>query len=81
MLSTKLVIVLFRKLIHGFNCLYIPTTSADFFIDFMMSEELDLEVPDDPWGPTKDGVWTFVSFLLFGSVPMWAYGEPPCPIL
>ena len=38
-----------------------------------MAEELGTEVPDDPWGPLKEGGATFASFLLFGSVPMWIY--------
>ena len=45
----------------------------DFFVEYMMHEELGLEIPDDPWGPAKDGAVTFVSFLVFGSVPMWIY--------
>jgi vacuolar iron transporter family protein len=45
----------------------------DFFIDFMMHEELETEVPDDPWGPAKEGTVTFLSFLAFGTVPMWVY--------
>lgn len=54
----------------------IVTTMAkkpDFFVDFMMTEELGLEIPDDPWGPLKEGVVTFLSFLVFGCVPMWVY--------
>lgn len=45
----------------------------DFFVDFMMIEELGLEIPDDPRGPMKEGLVTFGSFLAFGSVPMWVY--------
>ncbi len=44
-----------------------------FFIDYMMVEEIGEMAPDDPWGPTKDGAMTFVAFLVFGSVPMWVY--------
>jgi len=36
----------------------IVTTMAKkpaFFVDFMMTEELGLEIPDDPWGPLKEG--------------------------
>ena len=39
----------------------------------MMNEELGEDVPDDPWGPAKEGAATFISFLIFGSVPMWIY--------
>ena len=45
-----------------------------------MGEELEMEVPDDPWGPAKDGAFTFLSFLTFGSVPMWIYGECDTPV-
>ena len=45
----------------------------DFFIDYMMVEELGLEVPDDPWGPVKEGAVTLLSFLLFGGIPLWVY--------
>jgi vacuolar iron transporter family protein len=38
-----------------------------------MVEEIGEQAPDDPWGPTKDGLMTFLSFLVFGSVPMWVY--------
>ena len=38
-----------------------------------MVEEIGEQAPDDPWGPTKEGAITFLSFLLFGSVPMWVY--------
>ena len=38
-----------------------------------MTEELGLEVPDDPWGPLKDGATCFVSFMVFGSVPLIIY--------
>ena len=45
----------------------------DFFVDYMMHEELGLEAPDDPWAPAKDGTTTFVSFMVFGSVPLLIY--------
>lgn len=45
----------------------------DFFIDYMMHEELGLEAPDDPWAPAKDGTTTFISFMVFGSVPLLIY--------
>ena len=45
----------------------------DFFVDYMMHEELGLEIPDDPWAPLKDGAMTFVSFLIFGAVPLIVY--------
>jgi len=45
----------------------------DFFVDYMLQEELGLEAPDDPWAAAKDGATTFVSFLVFGSVPLVVY--------
>lgn len=45
----------------------------DFFVEYMMTEELGLEIPDDPWGPAKDGAVTFVSFCLFGFIPLLVY--------
>lgn len=44
-----------------------------FFVDYMMVEELSLEVPDDPWGPLKEGVVTFLSFMAFGGIPVLVY--------
>lgn len=40
---------------------------------WQMIEELGLEIPDDPWGPAKDGIVTLISFIVFGSVPLWVY--------
>lgn len=45
----------------------------EFYLDFMMVEEMGLELPGDPWGPAKDGGMTLLSFLVFGSIPMWVY--------
>jgi VIT1/CCC1 family predicted Fe2+/Mn2+ transporter len=45
----------------------------EFFLDYMMIEELGQEAPDDPKGPLKDGIATGISFFLFGSLPMWVY--------
>ncbi|ORC85671.1 uncharacterized protein TM35_000331280 [Trypanosoma theileri] len=44
------------------------------FVDFMMTEELGLIVDlTDVHGPKKQGAVMFVSFFLFGSVPLFAY--------
>ncbi|CAD2215366.1 integral membrane protein [Angomonas deanei] len=44
------------------------------FVDFMMVEELGLLVDlEDAHGPKKQGLVMFVSFLLFGFVPLLAY--------
>lgn len=39
----------------------------------MMIEELGQQVPDPDDNPAKDGLVTFLSFITFGSVPMWFY--------
>jgi vacuolar iron transporter family protein len=44
-----------------------------FAEEFVLTEELGQEVPDDPLGPAKDGAVTFLSFLVFGSIPLWVY--------
>lgn len=44
------------------------------FVDFMMVEELGLLVDlDDYYGPMKQGLAMFASFVLFGSIPLIAY--------
>lgn len=46
----------------------------DFFVRYVMGEHEDKELPgDDMWGPAKEGMVTFLSFLAFGSIPMWVY--------
>jgi DNA damage-binding protein 1 len=45
----------------------------DLFIDHMMVEELGHQVPDEDDNPAMDGLVTFLSFLFFGSIPMWFY--------
>mmetsp|Transcript_11621 Transcript_11621/g.27624 ORF Transcript_11621/g.27624 Transcript_11621/m.27624 type:complete len:282 (-) Transcript_11621:94-939(-) len=45
----------------------------DFFIDIMMVEELELQVPDPDDNPMWDGMVTFGSFVLFGTVPLLGY--------
>eukprot|EP01138_Halocafeteria_seosinensis_P006588 gb/GECG01006735.1/.p1 GENE.gb/GECG01006735.1/~~gb/GECG01006735.1/.p1 ORF type:complete len:321 (+),score=51.11 gb/GECG01006735.1/:1-963(+) len=48
---------------------------ADLFIDHMMVEELGLMVPEAGAirDHAKEGLVTFCSFLIFGSVPLWFY--------
>eukprot|EP00942_MAST-04A_sp_MAST-4A-sp1_P009857 g9857.t1 len=45
----------------------------DFFINVMMAEELELQVPDEDDNPWIDGAVTFTSFVLFGTIPLLAY--------
>ena len=45
----------------------------DLFVDHMMILELGLQSPDEHEHPAKNGLVTFGSFVLFGSVPMWVY--------
>jgi DNA damage-binding protein 1 len=54
----------------------ILTTMAkykDFFVDHMMVLELGQQSPGDDAHPAMNGLVTFLSFIAFGSVPMWAY--------
>lgn len=43
------------------------------FVDLMMVEELGMLPPDEDDEPWKNGLVTFLSFLTFGSVPLWFY--------
>jgi len=47
----------------------------DFFVDVMMKEELELQVPEDDhiMGSMKEGVVMFCSFAIFGSCPLLGY--------
>jgi VIT1/CCC1 family predicted Fe2+/Mn2+ transporter len=45
----------------------------NFFLDVMMVEELGLMPPDDDDSPAKNGLVTFVSFVLFGFIPLLPY--------
>ena len=38
-----------------------------------MIEELGLDVPDDPWGPYKDGLVMICSYNAFGIIPLLPY--------
>lgn len=44
-----------------------------FFREFILTENFELEIPDDPLGPAKDGWMCFLSFIIFGSGPLWVY--------
>ncbi len=43
------------------------------FIDHMMIVELGQQVPDPDDNPMWNGFITFLSFVIFGSIPMWFY--------
>jgi len=45
----------------------------EFFVDIMMCEELQLKVPTEDDNPYKDGAVTFLSFLVFGMMPLLGY--------
>jgi VIT1/CCC1 family predicted Fe2+/Mn2+ transporter len=45
----------------------------DAFIDIMMIEELNLMPVDDDDSPLTGGIITFVSFMLFGVIPLLSY--------
>lgn len=45
----------------------------DFFVNIMMVEELELQVPDPDDNPIWDGMVTFASFVAFGTVPLLGY--------
>ena len=44
-----------------------------FFREFILTQNFGLEIPDDPLGPAKDGWMCFLSFIIFGSGPLWVY--------
>lgn len=46
---------------------------TDVFLDHMMVQELEQQVPGEDENPIKDGAITFASFMVFGSIPLWAY--------
>ena len=45
----------------------------DFFVNVMMAEELELQVPDEDDNPWVEGGVTFASFVFFGTIPLLAY--------
>ena len=52
----------------------IISKDPQMFVDFMMIDELGILIDvDDKWGPLKQGFVMFLSFILFGSVPLIAY--------
>lgn len=51
----------------------IMAKQKEFFVDVMMAEELELQVPDPDDNPWIEGGVTFCSFVLFGTIPLLAY--------
>ena len=47
--------------------------NTDFFIDHMCVQELGIMAPDEDDSPLKQGGVMFISFMLFGCVPLLAY--------
>mmetsp|Transcript_40216 Transcript_40216/g.107784 ORF Transcript_40216/g.107784 Transcript_40216/m.107784 type:complete len:143 (+) Transcript_40216:118-546(+) len=45
----------------------------EVFVDQMMVSELDMMPPDDDDSAASKGVVTFISFMVFGSVPLLAF--------
>ena len=45
----------------------------DIFHEVHLPAELGFSVPDGSDSPAMDGFVTFLSFIVFGSVPMWSY--------
>jgi VIT1/CCC1 family predicted Fe2+/Mn2+ transporter len=45
----------------------------NFFLDVMMVEELGLMPPDESDSPAKNGMVTFVAFVVFGFIPLMSY--------
>lgn len=45
----------------------------DFFVDIMMQQELELQIPSEDDNPWKDGLVTFLSFVFFGTFPLVGY--------
>jgi VIT1/CCC1 family predicted Fe2+/Mn2+ transporter len=46
-------------------------TNPTFWVDFMMRYELEMSHPEE--SPVKSAVITFISFLVFGSIPLLPY--------
>lgn len=49
-----------------------PETKS-YFVEHMLMQELDQQLPDPNVSPLKAGVVTFTSFMIFGSLPLWPY--------
>lgn len=43
------------------------------FIEVMVREELGLIIPDPKESPAMSGFFTFISFFVFGSIPLLCY--------
>jgi len=61
------------------NVIMTMSKYTDFFVDVMMAEELELQVPDDNYlaESFREGLIMFCSFAFFGSLPLLGYVLAP----
>jgi DNA damage-binding protein 1 len=52
----------------------------DIFLEVLMVEKLQLQLPEDGDSPWRDGFVTFCSFTIFGTVPLLMYVSAPLAI-
>lgn len=55
------------------ECITRMAKYPEFFVNVMMAEELELQVPDADDNPWIDGGVTFCSFVVFGTIPLLGY--------
>ena len=55
------------------ECINRMAKYPEFFVNVMMAEELELQVPDEDENPWIDGGVTFLSFVFFGTIPLLGY--------
>lgn len=49
----------------------------DILLELLMLEKLQLQLPEDDESPWKDGFITFLSFVVFGFIPLFMYSVAP----
>lgn len=61
------------------NVIMTMSKYTDFFVNVMMAEELELQVPDDDYltESFREGIIMFCSFAFFGSLPLLGYVLAP----
>jgi VIT1/CCC1 family predicted Fe2+/Mn2+ transporter len=57
------------------DAIQIMSKYKEFFVDIMMAQELELQVPNDDFKMEsfKEGIVMFISFAVFGSLPILGY--------